>query len=176
MAHDDDKEYASKGVAGSGLGLGIAGTALALLNNNGGLANLLGGGPAPFAGGYRGGYAGGPAGIAGFDTHYIIENERRIGCMEAELTGLKVGQVKDARIALLEDQLAQSQMFRYVDDKTCGVVKGQNLLNPNQIADPYMGQRMVIATHPPVVEFERFRNDCGCNNGRNGFRDFDRFY
>lgn len=41
-------EYASKGVAGSGLGLGIAGTALGLLNanNNGGglLGGLLGGG------------------------------------------------------------------------------------------------------------------------------------
>lgn len=39
-------EYASKGVAGTGLGLGIAGTALALLNNGGdGLLNgLLGGG------------------------------------------------------------------------------------------------------------------------------------
>lgn len=40
-------EYASKGVAGTGLGLGIAGTALALLNNNCGnggiLGNLLGG-------------------------------------------------------------------------------------------------------------------------------------
>ena len=33
-------DYASKGVAGAGLGLGIAGTALALLNNNG---SLLGG-------------------------------------------------------------------------------------------------------------------------------------
>lgn len=33
-------DFASKGVAGSGLGLGIAGTALGLLNNNG---NLLGG-------------------------------------------------------------------------------------------------------------------------------------
>lgn len=32
-------EYASKGVAGSGLGLGIAGTALGLLN--GGLGNIL---------------------------------------------------------------------------------------------------------------------------------------
>lgn len=29
-------EFASKGVAGAGLGLGIAGTALGLLNNNGG--------------------------------------------------------------------------------------------------------------------------------------------
>jgi hypothetical protein len=39
-------DYASKGVAGSGLGLGIAGTALGLLNSNGGnvLGGLLGGG------------------------------------------------------------------------------------------------------------------------------------
>lgn len=36
-----DKEYASKGVAGAGLGLGIAGTALGLLQNGG--WNLLGG-------------------------------------------------------------------------------------------------------------------------------------
>lgn len=34
-------EFASKGVAGAGLGLGIAGTALGLLNNNGN--GLLGG-------------------------------------------------------------------------------------------------------------------------------------
>ena len=39
-----DKEYASKGVAGTGLGLGIAGTALSLLNNNGGLGGIFGGG------------------------------------------------------------------------------------------------------------------------------------
>lgn len=38
-------EFASKGVAGSGLGLGIAGTALGLLNNggNGLLGGLFGG-------------------------------------------------------------------------------------------------------------------------------------
>lgn len=37
-----ENKYASKGVAGSGLGLGIAGTALGLLN--GGLGNVLGNG------------------------------------------------------------------------------------------------------------------------------------
>lgn len=37
-------EYASKGVAGSGLGLGIAGTALGVLNSsNGGSGGILGG-------------------------------------------------------------------------------------------------------------------------------------
>lgn len=37
-----EKDFASKGVAGAGLGLGIAGTALGLLNGNG-LGGLLGG-------------------------------------------------------------------------------------------------------------------------------------
>jgi hypothetical protein len=46
-------EFASKGVAGSGLGLGIAGTALGLLNNNGGLmGTLFGNGSAPNGSGY----------------------------------------------------------------------------------------------------------------------------
>lgn len=41
----ENKEYASKGVAGTGLGLGIAGTALGLLAGNGGgfLNGILGG-------------------------------------------------------------------------------------------------------------------------------------
>ena len=37
-----ENKFASKGVAGSGLGLGIAGTALGLLNGNG-LGGLFGG-------------------------------------------------------------------------------------------------------------------------------------
>lgn len=38
-----EKDYANKGVAGAGLGLGIAGTALGLMGNNG-LGGILGGG------------------------------------------------------------------------------------------------------------------------------------
>ena len=37
-------DFASKGVAGAGLGLGIAGTALGLLNGNG-LGGIFGGNP-----------------------------------------------------------------------------------------------------------------------------------
>ena len=44
--HENEHEYASKGVAGTGLGLGIAGTVLGLLNNNGGLSGILSGGGA----------------------------------------------------------------------------------------------------------------------------------
>lgn len=48
MAMEVEREYASKGVAGSGLGLGIAGTALGVLNSLGGLgAMALGNNSAP---------------------------------------------------------------------------------------------------------------------------------
>lgn len=40
---DDGKEYASKGVAGTALGVGIGGLALSLLGRNGNLGNILGG-------------------------------------------------------------------------------------------------------------------------------------
>ena len=47
MRLEHEENYANKGVAGAGLGLGIAGTALGLLN--GGLGNLGIGGVAPRA-------------------------------------------------------------------------------------------------------------------------------
>ena len=39
---DLNKEYASKGVAGAGLGTGIAGLSLGVLNSLGGLGSLTG--------------------------------------------------------------------------------------------------------------------------------------
>lgn len=41
---EDNDEYASKGVAGTALGIGIGALALTLLNRNGGLTNLINGG------------------------------------------------------------------------------------------------------------------------------------
>ena len=46
MRLEHEENYANKGVAGAGLGLGIAGTALGLLNN-GGFGNLFTGGATP---------------------------------------------------------------------------------------------------------------------------------
>lgn len=40
--YENNNEYASKGVAGAGLGLGIAGTAIGLLGSNGGFGGLFG--------------------------------------------------------------------------------------------------------------------------------------
>lgn len=73
----EDKEYASKGVAGTGLGLGIAGTTLGLLNSNCGngiLSGLFGGNN-----------------CYGQDTRFISGLESKIAKLEAERYSDQVG-------------------------------------------------------------------------------------
>jgi hypothetical protein len=150
MAYEDgNKDFASKGIAGSALGLGIAGTALALLQNNGnGLNGLLGGG------GFNHGGRGGAAVEIAYDM------EKRMAGLEARVAAQDVAIIKDKEIADLKVQLTQANLLRYVDDKTCGMIKGNNFLSPRQMADPYMGSPQVLSTHPPVIEVDRNRSDC----------------
>lgn len=90
-------EFASKGVAGSGLGLGIAGTALGLLN--GGLNGILG---------YNnGGYNN------GFHNHVCSE------CSHVDR--YELGQ--ESRIAQLESQIALRDANIYSDQKLVEVYK-----------------------------------------------------
>lgn len=77
--------YASKGVAGAGLGLGIAGTALALLQG-GGLGGLFGGW----------GCNGGTAVAGGMGLAALAEKDAKIAELRAELdTDRKLVQVWD---------------------------------------------------------------------------------
>ena len=76
-----ENKFASKGVAGAGLGLGIAGTALGLLNNNGGLGGLFGGNN-------------GNCGCS--EDHYV--NRYELG-LQQELAA------KDSKIGLLESNI-----------------------------------------------------------------------
>ena len=66
-----EKDYASKGVAGAGLGLGIAGTALGLLQN-GTLGNILGG-------------CGNGCGSDHMVTRYEAQQAARIADLETEV-------------------------------------------------------------------------------------------
>lgn len=89
-----ENKYASKGVAGSGLGLGIAGTALGLLN--GGLNGILGNG-------WGNGWMGAPVN----------------GCIPSEnmpVTRYDAG--KDARIAELETEVKLRDANIYTDQKS----------------------------------------------------------
>ena len=97
-------EYASKGVAGSGLGLGIAGTALGLLN--GGLNGVLG----------NGCHNGWNTGCS--ENNLVNRYELN---MQTELAA------KDGKIALLESNIYTDQKLNdlrnYIDAKV-GVVEG----------------------------------------------------
>lgn len=84
-------EFASKGVAGSGLGLGIAGTALGLLN--GGLGNVLGGTM--------------NCGCSenSFVNRYELEMENKIVSKDSEIALLKSNIYTDQKIADVYERL-----------------------------------------------------------------------
>ena len=95
-------EYASKGVAGSGLGLCIAGTALGLLN--GGLNGVLGGG---CNNGWNHGCS-----ENSMVNRYELAQESRISKLESEIA------LRDANI--YNDQKLL-ELYKYIDGKLEGV-------------------------------------------------------
>lgn len=111
--------YASKGVAGTGLGFGIAGTALALLQG-GGLGGLFGGW----------GCNGGTAVAGGMGLAALAEKDAKIAQLSAELdTDRKLIQVwenlntkreaTDLKVAILE---AKCETMQYVLGRITKVV------------------------------------------------------
>ena len=96
-----EKDYASKGVAGAGLGLGIAGTALGLLGN-GGIPGLLGGWN----------------GCNGNNWN----NGCNAGCSESVLVN-RYEATQSAKISELQSQLALRDANTYGDQKLLEVYK-----------------------------------------------------
>lgn len=86
-----EKDYASKGVAGAGLGLGIAGTALGLMQN-----------------GNLGGIFGGCNGGSAYVSRYDAEKDARIAQLETEV------KLRDANTYTLGEV---NKMRNYVDAK-----------------------------------------------------------
>ena len=84
-------EFASKGVAGSGLGLGIAGTALGVLS--GGLNNLLGG------------TVQNNCGDNSFITRYELAMENKIVNKDNEIALLKANIYTDQKISEVYERL-----------------------------------------------------------------------
>lgn len=87
-----ERDFASKGVAGAGLGLGIAGTALGVLGN-GGIGNILGG---------WGNNCGGA----------MFAWERELSHKDAEIGSLRADLATDRKIL---------ELYQYVDGRMRGV-------------------------------------------------------
>lgn len=109
----EHKEYASKGVAGSGLGLGIAGTALALLSNNGGLGGLLGN-----------------------SQRYITKDEgvmmQQLTAKDAEISLLKADKYTDQKIVEAYKDL--SIQISNTNARIDALKDAQNAINTQQVA------------------------------------------
>lgn len=106
-----DMNFASKGVAGTGLGLGIAGTALGLLNGGGG--GILGG--------LFGGNCGCSENVA--VNRYELTQQNEITNRDMEIAYLK------GRDAAKTDSL---ELYKYVDGRFRGIeaqIAGQAVVN-----------------------------------------------
>ena len=115
-------EFASKGVAGSGLGLGIAGTALGLLN--GGLGNIFGGTM--------------NCGCSenSFVNRYELELENKIVSKDSEIALLKSNIYTDQKIAdvyeklntkigVVEAGINAQAVYNAANTATIGCIQGQ---------------------------------------------------
>lgn len=99
-------EFASKGVAGAGLGLGIAGTALGLLNNNCG-NGLLGGL-------FGGNCCNGARGLGmGAELQYVSELQSRVQALEAEKTA-NANMVAAFNQTVANDKELRAEMYAYI--------------------------------------------------------------
>ena len=116
MRLEHENNYANKGVAGAGLGLGIAGTALGLMS--GGLGNLFTGASAPRA----------ACSEEHFVNRYEAAQAARIAELESEV------KLRDANTYVDQKIL---EVYRYFDNKLEGVnaaICAQNVYNATNSA------------------------------------------
>ena len=122
MIEVEKNEWASKGVAGAGLGLGIAGTALGLLQN-GTLGGILGG-------------CNNGCGSDHMVTRYEAQQSARIAELETEVklrdanvyTLGEVGKLRDYmdnKFARVEHELCDQKVFNATQIGTISCIQGQ---------------------------------------------------
>ena len=144
-----ENKYASKGVAGSGLGLGIAGTVLGLLNGAGGLGGLLSG-----LGGY-GCSKNMPV------SHYELGQESKIAELQSQIA------LRDANTYNDQKML---ELYKYIDGKFAGVEQEicRQRVNNQRVEDSFLLARQDIAAVKSDLEgklrLEAERRCCGDNS------------
>ena len=121
-------EFASKGVAGAGLGTGIAGLALGVLN--GGLGNLLGGG---YGYGYGRGYGYGGCGYGAYGdvgiSEALAERDAEIARLRAKAysdeSDLTLYKYFDGKIKELNDKMNEQAVYNATVNGALGTITNQ---------------------------------------------------
>lgn len=145
-------EFASKGVAGSGLGLGIAGTALGLLNANGNGCGLLGG---LFGGGNC------QSAQAGMALNALAEKDAKI----AELTAMRHSDNQDAAVykqTLADNKVLRDEMYAFITP-----IAQESAANRERVAVLEAQQKCelekaVLREQILTQKIDRVAADCAC--------------
>lgn len=149
-----EMNYASKGVAGTGLGLGIAGTAIGLLN--GGLGNILGGvggcGQEHVVNRYEAGQA---ARIAELETEVKLRDANVYSMTEMN----KLRDYVDHKFDHVERELCEQRVFNATAINNISCVQGQvaqlmgltKLVVPNGSICPGLGDVTVSVAAAPTT-------------------------
>jgi hypothetical protein len=149
-------EYASKGVAGTGLGLGIAGTALGVLGN--GLGNL---------------FNANPAGTCHENTHvnrYELAQEQKIADLQSQIALrdaniyndqklLEVYKYFDGELKGVRDELCNQRVYNATNTSVIGCMQGQiaqlysltKLVVPNASVCPGWGNVTITPATTPTT-------------------------
>ena len=154
-----ETKYASKGVAGAGLGIGIAGTALGLLQGNG-LKNILGG----WGNGNCIPSESMPV------TRYDAGKDARIAELETEVklrdaniyTDSKLNDLRnymDVKFAAVNDKLCEQAVHNATNDAVLGCMQGQiaqlmgltKLVVPNTSVCPGWGNVTITPAAAPAA-------------------------
>jgi hypothetical protein len=149
-----EKEYASKGVAGAGLGTGIAGLALGVLNAMGGIGAL--------ALGNRGTMPG-PGGCSENMpvSRYDLEREQQIAAKDAEIALLKANTYNDQK---------SLELYAYIDGQLKDIRKSlcdqavHNQRTEDSFALVRQDVECVRAELSKDIKIEAERRCCGDNS------------
>lgn len=169
MEVERTKEYASKGVAGAGLGLGIAGTALGLLNGgSGGRGGFSTNAVAAAAIPAMASYAAARTGTCNEDhtvNRYEAAQAARIAELETEVKlrdantytdqkMLEMYQYTDGRLRNIESQICQQSVYNATNTAALNCMQGQiaqlqsltKMVIPNSSVCPGWGEATVTVS------------------------------
>lgn len=148
-------EFASKGVAGSGLGLGIAGTALGVLNSgvlNGGMPWLMGGNCA------NRGYGYGYMGDVGL-SEALAQRDAEIARLQAKAysdeSDLAIYKYFDGKLEEINKRLCEQAVFNATANGTMSVLA-------SQINELKVLTGSITRTAVPKSAICDFDAGCGC--------------
>lgn len=154
-------EFASKGVAGAGLGTGIAGLSLGVLNTIGGLGGLLGN---RIGCGYGMGPMGYPVDL--YQSQLMAQKDAEIARLNAKVysdeSDLAIYKYFEGKISALEAEIANNKLeqckFNSTVTATLGTIGGQIASLQNLMAS-------ITKTAVPQSAVCDFNSCCTCANG-----------